>query len=233
MATYQPARRPRVSKNTTTVRRRTRRPSRRRRLPRLTLGWLALTLFAGYILVKTYPMQSIAAVVVVATIGIVCVIRPRRLAGLFTRVDRLASRRRARSAIPRHSSLARLQVMHHDRFENAVTERAAQSPYVTHAIRTGQTRDRGCDAIVQLTDSRRVLLQYKRYNPKNKIGGPIVRETAGAVRQAGCDYGIVVTTSDFTPEAHTAASALGVVLANGPFVAEWMSGGRAPWEPAR
>jgi restriction system protein len=209
-------------------------PSRRRRavLPRITWSGIGLTLLIGYFSYVTWPAQTIAALIIVFVLAVLAVVtsfRPGRLAPFFHHVDQIAARIPKRSAIPRQATLGRLQTMHHDRFEDAVVERAQQSPLVAHASRTGQTRDRGCDGLVHLTNGTRWLIQCKRYSPKNKVGGETVRTTAGAATQAGCTNAAIVTTSGYTTEAHEAARALGVVLFDGNDTAAWMNGGRPPW----
>lgn len=199
-----------------------------RRLPRISWGWAAGIAFGGYIVAKTYPVQSAAAVAVVAAAVILHVVRPARMAGLFARIDRLYASRRA---MPQQASLGRLQTMHWAKFEQAVIVRAEQSDYVTHAVLTGKTGDRGCDGIVHLTNGIRVLIQCKRYKNTKKINGDTVRATDGAKRQAGCDLAVIVTSSDFTAEGQIAAASLGVIPFNGAATSNWLNGGRAPWEP--
>lgn len=210
-----------------------RRPSRRTsRLTRIHWGWWVAAVIAALVAVQQHPVISACALTLVVASVIVAAVRPRRFARLFHRIDQVAARIPERSAIPRQASLGHLQTMHWSKFEQAVIARAEQSPYVARASLTGKTGDRGCDGIVTLTNGARVLIQCKRYKNTKKINGETVRSTDGAMRQAGCNLSVIVTTSDFTTEGQIAAAALGVIPFDGAATTDWFRGGRAPWEPA-
>lgn len=207
-------------------------PARRRsrRLPTITWGGAASAALAIYVIFKTWPLQTTATLTILITVVTLAVVRPRRLARLFRGVDRVAAHMPKRSAIPRQASLGHLQTMNWSKFEQAVIVRAEQSDYVTRAVGTGKSGDRGCDGIVTLTNGARVLIQCKRYKDARKITGEMVRATDGAMRQASCNFAAIVTTSDFTKEGQIAAAQLSVIPFNGAATANWFNGGRAPWE---
>lgn len=231
MATSQYTRRPRIRKTKTLGRRPARRRTQRRLLPRLTLGGLALTLFVGYILVRSYPQQSIAAIAILATVGIVSVVRPRRLAGLFTRIDRLARRR---PALPNHTvfQLATFERMRPDHFERAIAELSVRSSDVHSASVHGGANDRGRDVLVHLRDGRRILIQCKRYTGKNKVTSEDVQKVNGTWRDIhGCDLAVIVTTSGFTRSAIDTNFLLPtpIRLTDGTGLVSWANGGTPPW----
>jgi restriction system protein len=81
---------------------------------------------------------------------------------------------------------------------------------------TQASRDRGVDAIV--FDTRpiyggKLILQAKRYT--NTVGVDAVRDLYGTVINEGASKGILITTSDFGPEAHKFAVDKPIELLNG------------------
>jgi HJR/Mrr/RecB family endonuclease len=208
-----------------------RRP-RRNRLARMHWGWWVFATLVAIGGLQSHPLVTIPVLALIAASLIVAAVRPRRFSRLFRRLDRIAARIPRPPSTPRQASLGRLQTMPWSDFERFVIARSQQSDYVAHAVGTGRPGDRGCDGIVTLQNGARVLVQCKRYKNTKKINGEMVRATDGAMRQAGCDLATIVTTSTFTPEGKIAAAQLGVIPFDGATTANWLRGGRAPWEPA-
>jgi hypothetical protein len=122
--------------------------------------------------------------------------------------------------------------MGHDQFEHAIAALAREHHHVAHATKSGGTGDRGLDVLVQLHNRDRILIQCKHYAPgRNNVSGPDVREIVGSVIAHQCQYGIIVTTSDFTAEAYDTNRGLGrnaLTLINGDRLAAWANGGPRP-----
>lgn len=222
MAIQQPVRRPAPVR------------TRRSRLPRITWSGLGISLLIGYFAFVTWPGQTVAVLVLLILLPILAAVlnrtQPQRLNTLFHRLDKAAAHLPKPAAIPRQATAAKLQNMHWTRFEEAGVEAARKAPDVAHAELTGKSGDRGCDGLVRLANGSTWLLQFKRYNAKNKVDGETVRATVGAAQLAHCTGAAIVTSSGFTKEAVTQAVKLGVVLFDGTDTAQWMNGGRAPWQ---
>lgn len=226
MATYQPARRPRVRKTNPRPVRRTRRSTSSRLIPQLTLGGLAVTLFIGYILVKSYPLQAIPALIAIAAVVILAVIRPRRLAGLFHGADRIAAALPARSALPRQLTAEAFHRLSPGRFEHAVAE-LARDDDTMHATVVGGSGDGGADVLVKRKDGSNVLIQCKRYKKGNNVPSRDIRDANGAYWDLhGCHRAVIVTTADFTKDAKATNARLRqqVRLVNGADLAAWADG---------
>jgi restriction system protein len=223
-ATHNPAHRTR--KTSTRTRRRTMRLPRR-----LEWQWVALAI-AVFGIAKTWPVITALAVVLLA-IGLV--IAARQPAWLQRATRRLPAIHFNRTRLPArgHRTLDLFLRMHHDEFEHAIAVLARQHRSVRTATKSGGTGDRGLDVLVQLRNGHRILIQCKHYAPgRNNVSGPDVREIVGSVIAHRCDYGAIVTTSDFTPEAYDTNDDLGrnrLTLINGARLVEWANGGRPPW----
>lgn len=70
--------------------------------------------------------------------------------------------------------------------------------------RTKKSGDAGLD-VLAYQDSLYLGIQAKRYAPGNKISSPEVQSAIGAAVQEGCNVVVLVTTSEFTEPAKTAA----------------------------
>ncbi|MGV2914716.1 restriction endonuclease [Streptomyces alfalfae] len=217
MATYQPVRRTRKTRR------------RGYRLPNLHWGWYAAAPIALYIAAKTWPVPVIGTLVCLAALLILKAVRPTRLAGLFSRLDRLHARRRA---LPRtNRTLARFQSMQPTRFERAIADLANEDDAVHSAIAQGGSNDRGADVLVHMRDGRRILIQCKRYTGTNKVTSDDVQKVNGTWRDIhGCDAAVIVTTTGFTRSAidtnlmlHTRLR-----LVDGTNLALWANGGPSP-----
>jgi restriction system protein len=215
--------------------RKTTRRTTGRRLPSFTWGGVAITVICLYIAARTWPVQAIILAVLIGTAALVRVIRPRRLARLWSGLEWIAEHRRA---LPRNTrgrrTLDTFLRMHHDRFEHAIADLASEHPDVRHASKSGGTGDRGLDVLVELRNGARILIQCKHYAPgHNNVGGPAVREIVGSVIANSCHFGAIVTTSDFTADAYATNNELGpnrLALINGHGLEQWANGGRPPWQ---
>lgn len=60
------------------------------------------------------------------------------------------------------------------------------------------------------------MIQAKRYAPSNKVGSSEIQRYAGLhIRESDADSVVVVTTSDFTPEAKSVGDQSNLKLING------------------
>jgi len=87
-----------------------------------------------------------------------------------------------------------------------------------NTIVTSGSNDRGVDVIAEKQSpfSQKMVIQAKRYSESNKVGGPEIREYASLKQQeSNVDSVVVVTTSNFTPQAKQTANDLNVKLLNG------------------
>lgn len=109
-------------------------------------------------------------------------------------------------------------------FEKVVAEVWKLQGYDT-TVRQG-SGDRGVDveAIKKKPVDQKVLIQVKRYTNQNKVGSEEVRKYATLYQQVpDTDTVVIVTTGDFTSEAETLASDLGVKIIDGPGISEIVS----------
>lgn len=227
---HRPARR--TSK--TTTRRATRRTARRtarryrRRLPRLGWGWALGILITGYIVVRTYPVQSIIALALLTATALVYAIRPARLHNLLTRAHHLGS---LRPALPHQRTITAFQNMSPARFEQAIAELAAQDPTAVTATVVGGPDDRGMDVRVKLTNGTDVLIQCKRYKDK-RVTSQEIMKVNGTYRDIHhCQQAAIVTTSNYTRSAYTTNGMLPqrMRLVTGEGLTTWANGGPPPW----
>lgn len=75
--------------------------------------------------------------------------------------------------------------------------------------RTKATGDQGIDIIAQ-KDNRKYAIQCKHYS--NSVGNHSVMEACSGKVYYGCDIGVVMTNSTFTPQAKEHAKRTGVLL---------------------
>lgn len=86
---------------------------------------------------------------------------------------------------------------------------------------TPKSNDGGVDGYVFHPDGP-IVVQCKRYQPGNPVGGPEVLQLMGVILQKDAYRGYVVTTSSFTQAAiNVAASCDRLVLVNGPDLVQW------------
>lgn len=91
-------------------------------------------------------------------------------------------------------------------FEQLVASFYSAQGYSTQV--TKQSADRGIDIIAR-RDGEKLAIQAKRYTGSNKVGRPTIQKIVGAATQANADRAAVVTTSEFTDTAISAAQEFG------------------------
>ena len=122
--------------------------------------------------------------------------------------EALAEQQRLRQA----ANLATLLALDPAGFESLVATALRELGYLM-VREVGRSGDRGVDILAIDQDGRTVAVQCKRY--ANSIGGPAIRNFAGARQQVGAQRAIFVTTAHFTNEAALAAGRLGIELWDG------------------
>ncbi|MEU1908377.1 restriction endonuclease [Streptomyces hygroscopicus] len=212
----------------------------RRRTGRLHLsltGW-ALTLFALYVCARTWPIQTAGIATVLALTGIVTVrrtSRTRRIRGRGRFPIALSARLVRRIPRPRAARPADLNgylALDATGFEYAIADLARRDPQVRSATPQGGSDDRGLDVLVRLRNGRRILIQCKRYGPRNRVTSEDVQKTNGTYRDIhGCDLAVIVTTSGYTRSAVQTNTMLAkpLALVDGPGLIDWTHGGPPPW----
>ncbi len=90
----------------------------------------------------------------------------------------------------------------------------------------GKSGDDGVDGVINLDPLGvdQVYVQAKRYQANSPIGSGAIRDFYGALGLKDVNKGIFVTTSSFSPSAHSTAEKLGarIVLIDGPQLARLM-----------
>ncbi len=102
-------------------------------------------------------------------------------------------------------------------FEQVIERLYRANGYMVN--KTSKSGDAGLDVLAK-KDGVYVGVQVKRYSPGNNVGSPEVQNAVGAGIQQGCDEVVMVTTSDYTRPAKSAAQAtsqngITVTLVNG------------------
>ncbi|SEM68193.1 restriction endonuclease [Streptacidiphilus jiangxiensis] len=95
----------------------------------------------------------------------------------------------------------------------------------------GGSGDLGADVIARTPDGRVMVIQAKRFGPRNRVGSQAVQIVNGTARdQHGADLAVIVTTSSFTRQAREFAGRVGIVLVDEQGLAGWANqSGSAPW----
>jgi|GEM_PF-4955064 len=99
-------------------------------------------------------------------------------------------------------------------FERLVSELLSRMGYITQL--TKSSHDGGIDVIAmnpQPLVGGKVVVQCKRYS--GTVGSPIVRDLYGVVHSEQASKGVLITTSDFSPDAYSFAEGKPVELING------------------
>jgi restriction system protein len=90
----------------------------------------------------------------------------------------------------------------------------------------GRSGDEGLDGVIRqdALGLDRIYVQAKRYAESRAVGRPEIQEFVGALHGAQADRGIFITTSRFTPDAHTYAERVQarVILISGIELAQLM-----------
>lgn len=215
--------------------RRTRKTStrtRRRalRLPHLGWWWLAIA-FIAFVIAKTWPVLTAAAVVLLA-IGAVTTARKPAWLQYAARLP-IINFYRPRLPARGHRSINAFQRMTPARFEQAIAELALEDrDHVATATTVGGSNDRGADVLVTLHNGYRILVQCKRYRPGNNVGSQVIQTINGVYRDLHhCHTAVIVTTAHFTADAYETNRLLPqpIRLINGPQLEAWANGGNPPW----
>lgn len=210
----------------------TRRPARRRRALPANPGYWALGIAAGgYLAVKTWPVQSVIVLILLAATAVTAVVGPARARRVLAGVGRAVERR---PALPRPGTrtIAEFQRMSPAHFEQAIAELAAEHPSVASAAVVGGSNDRGMDVRVKLANGTDVLIQCKRYRLGNNVTSEEVMKVNGTYRDIHrCQQAAIVTTSDFTRSAYDTSGMLQqrIRLIPGEDLLAWANGGTPPW----
>ncbi|GAA3154028.1 hypothetical protein GCM10010449_84360 [Streptomyces rectiviolaceus] len=203
---------------------------------RYSLGSIVGVCLVLIIVAMTYPWQTGAIVVILAAAKILAAVRPRRLAALFARVDRVSAAIPARPALPRRGArtLDAFRGMKPARFEQAIAELAQGDDRVLAAHPVGGSGDGGIDVRVKLHNGTAWFIQCKRNQRGNNVPPQVIRDANGAYRDLHhCHHAAVITTADFTRQAYETNRRFRspLTLFTGHDVAAWANGtGPAPWD---
>ena len=108
-------------------------------------------------------------------------------------------------------------------FEEMVVELYRASGH--RAKRTGAVGDHGVDVVVQARNGERWVVQCKRW--RGAVGEPIVRDFYGVIQHEKADKGAIITTGEFTQQAHEWARGKPIYLCNGSeFLKRWKAAKR-------
>ncbi|MEW6041291.1 MAG: restriction endonuclease [Elusimicrobiota bacterium] len=80
---------------------------------------------------------------------------------------------------------------------------------------TQVTRDEGIDVLLEAPDSKKVVVQCKRYIDDQIISARDVRELLGAMVHAEADFGIFITTTTFSEQAKEFSKNKNIFLVGG------------------
>lgn len=90
--------------------------------------------------------------------------------------------------------------------------------------RVGGSHDNGADVRGRLPDGRSMVIQCKRYTPKNKIPSREVRDLLGAKMHFKADVAIFVATTYFSAPAERFASDNEIIAVHRDHLGLWNSG---------
>lgn len=114
-----------------------------------------------------------------------------------------------------------------DKFERVVLELLKKMGY-GEPVETKKTRDEGIDGIIKgdKLGIEEIYIQAKRWE-EQKVGADTINSFIGALARKGVNAGVIITTSDFTPEAYRAVEEVRsrgtkIVLINGDKLASLM-----------
>lgn len=97
-------------------------------------------------------------------------------------------------------------------YEKYVASRLLRRGFKKAEVTPG-SGDFGADIVGKDKHGRKVCVQCKKY--QGSVGVSAVQEVVAATRYYKCDYGMVITTSTFTPAAKKMAAQTGVILEEG------------------
>ena len=116
--------------------------------------------------------------------------------------------------------LQKLRALSGDKFESFLEALLTRMEYENVEVRGGPT-DEGIDLFCEMSEGInqvKTAVQAKCKLPQNKVGPKDVRLLRDVLPKFGCSQGVLITTSDFTPEAKSAASEQGrlpIILIDG------------------
>ena len=105
-----------------------------------------------------------------------------------------------------------------NKFEDFIISNVLPKLGFSHIVRTGGPNDKGCDALAvknEVYASYKYCIQMKRYNRSTRVGISDVREVLDGIDVYKCDRGLIITTSNFSPEAIHRARSKNVELIDG------------------
>ncbi|MER5688508.1 restriction endonuclease [Streptomyces sp. NPDC002205] len=193
---------------------------------------MGLPLAVLSVLVRDAPALGIPLLLAVCAGVVVYVLRRYRRA----EERRLEQARQAQLYDLQSREIARYHALGPTEFEHAIAY-LCQRDGCTNVLVSGGAGDLGADVTATAPDGRRIVIQCKRYGPTNKVGSPEMQRFGGTCYSVHhAHIPVVVTTSTFTRQAVSYATAQGIRLYGEQALAGWASRtGPAPWhhpEPA-
>jgi restriction system protein len=194
----------------------------------LLLGTFAVLTALGWLtnLVKTEPAVGFPVLLLLAG-GVAYTIRAHKARKEHRRA---VEAQRARVAEKQSREIVRYHSMKPKEFEQAIAY-LCQRDGCTNTQVVGGAGDLGADVITTTPTGRRLVIQCKRYGPTHKVGSPDMQRFGGTcftVHHA--HIAAVVTTSTFTRQAVSYATAQGISLYDEQSLAAWATQtGPAPW----
>ncbi|CAL9484632.1 restriction endonuclease [Streptomyces sp. enrichment culture] len=126
-----------------------------------------------------------------------------------------------------HRTLAEVDAMTGTEFEDFVVGLCRRDG-CTEVRRVGGSHDDGADVLGRLPDGRSMVIQCKRYTPRNKIPSREVRDLLGAKVHFKADVAVFVATTYFTAPAERFATHNGIVAVHRDHLGLWNSGASLP-----
>lgn len=181
-------------------------------------GWIIL-LAVLVVVVRTWPLYSALAAILLAFTAVVWAGR---------RGHRWWSVRRVRADVP--ISIRAYETATPAQFEQQIAA-LCQRDGARDVQVVGGAGDLAADVLLTTPRGERMLIQAKRYQAGNNVGSEHVQRVNGTYRDFHhCQRAAIVTTSDFTRAAYTAAEHVGIRMYDNTRLARWASGtGPAPW----
>jgi hypothetical protein len=181
---------------------------RRRILESMLVGWVMLAIMRGFLFAVAFPMPITIIPEPLSTI-LFFITGLALIAALYGR--KLWRRTRLLRKAQEAGSASDLLALSPREFENLVVEVYRSLNH--QARRTGATGDHGVDVVVQTRGGEKHIIQCKRW--RRDVGEPIVRDFYGVMQHEKADKGIIITASDFTPQAREWARGKPLSLING------------------
>ncbi|MEY9846452.1 restriction endonuclease [Streptacidiphilus sp. MAP5-3] len=122
-----------------------------------------------------------------------------------------------------HRTLAEVDQMTGTQFEDLVAALCRRDG-CTEVVRVGGAGDNGADVRGLLPDGRTMVVQCKRYAPRNAIPAREIRDLMGALQHHRAQVGIFVTTTRFTRPAQDLCRQHGIWALHRDLLGLWNSG---------